>query len=41
MSRRVESGRGVLGYYIVSNGTPNLYRLKISAGSGNNLCISP
>ena len=35
--RRVESGRGALGYYIVSDGTPRPYRVKISVGSFRNL----
>lgn len=39
--RRVESGRGALGYYIVSDGTPKLYRVKISVGSFRNLLALP
>ena len=35
--RRVESGRGALGYYIVSDGTPKPYRVKISVGSFRNM----
>jgi NADH-quinone oxidoreductase subunit D len=39
--RRVESGRGALGYYIVSDGTPRPYRVKISVGSFRNLLALP
>ena len=39
--RRVESGRGALGYYIVSDGTPKPYRVKISVGSFRNLLALP
>lgn len=35
--KRVESGRGALGYYIVSDGTPKPYRVKISVGSFRNM----
>ena len=35
--KRVESGRGALGYYIVSDGTPRPYRVKISVGSFRNM----
>ena len=36
---RVESGRGALGHYIVSDGTPKPYRHKISAPSVRNLLV--
>ena len=39
--RRVESGRGALGYYIVSDGTPRPYRVKISVGSFRNILALP
>ncbi|HZD33836.1 MAG TPA: NADH-quinone oxidoreductase subunit D [Nitrososphaeraceae archaeon] len=39
--RRVESGRGALGYYVVSDGTPRPYRVKISVGSFRNLLALP
>ena len=39
--RRVESGRGALGYYIVSDGTPKPYRVKISVGSFRNMLALP
>ena len=39
--RRVESGRGALGYYIVSDGKPRLYRVKISVGSFRNILALP
>ncbi len=39
--RRVESGRGTLGYYIVSNNRPEPYRVKISVGSFRNLICIP
>jgi NADH-quinone oxidoreductase subunit D len=39
--KRVESGRGALGYYIVSDGTPKPYRVKISVGSFRNLLALP
>ncbi len=39
--RRVESGRGSLGMYLVSNGTPQPYRLKISVGSFRNIICLP
>ena len=39
--RRVESGRGSLGMYLVSNGTPQPYRLKISVGSFRNIICMP
>jgi NADH-quinone oxidoreductase subunit D len=39
--RRVESGRGALGYYILSDGTPKPYRVKISVGSFRNLLALP
>ncbi len=39
--RRVESGRGALGYYIVSDGTPKPYRVKISVGSFRNMIALP
>ena len=35
--KRVESGRGALGYYIISDGTPRPYRVKISVGSFRNM----
>lgn len=39
--RRVESGRGALGHYIVSDGSPKAYRHKISAPSFRNLLVLP
>ena len=39
--RRVESGRGALGYYIVSDGTPKPYQVKISVGSFRNMLALP
>ena len=39
--RRVESGRGAIGYYIVSNNRPEPYRVKISVGSFRNLICMP
>jgi len=39
--RRVESGRGALGYYVVSDGTPKPYRVKISVGSFRNILALP
>ena len=39
--RRVESGRGSLGCYIVSNKKPEPYRLKLSVGSFRNLICMP
>ena len=39
--RRVESGRGALGYYIVSNNRPEPYRVKMSVGSFRNLICMP
>ncbi len=39
--RRVESGRGALGHYIVSDGTPRAYRHKISPPSLRNLLALP
>jgi NADH-quinone oxidoreductase subunit D len=39
--RRVESGRGALGYYIISDGTPKPYRVKISVGSFRNILALP
>jgi NADH-quinone oxidoreductase subunit D len=39
--RRVESGRGALGYYIISNNRPEPYRVKISVGSFRNLICMP
>jgi len=39
--RRVESGRGALGYHIVSDGTPKPYRVKISVGSFRNILALP
>ena len=39
--RRVESGRGALGYYIVSDGSPKPYRVKISVGSFRNMIALP
>ena len=39
--KRVESGRGALGYYIVSDGTPKPYRVKLSVGSFRNMLALP
>ncbi len=39
--RRVESGRGALGHYIVSDGSPKAYRHKISTPSFRNLLVLP
>jgi NADH-quinone oxidoreductase subunit D len=39
--RRVESGRGSLGCYIVSNKRPEPYRVKLSVGSFRNLICMP
>ncbi|MEO9307787.1 NADH-quinone oxidoreductase subunit D [Nitrosotalea sinensis] len=39
--RRIESGRGAVGYYIVSNNRPEPYRVKISVGSFRNLICMP
>ena len=39
--RRVESGRGAIGYYIVSNNRPEPYRVKISVGAFRNLICMP
>jgi NADH-quinone oxidoreductase subunit D len=39
--RRVESGRGALGHYIVSDGTPKPYRHKMSVPSIRNLLAMP
>ena len=39
--RRVESGRGALGHYIVSDGTSKAYRHKISVPSVRNLLALP
>lgn len=39
--KRVESGRGALGYYIISDGTPKAYRVKISVPSFRNLLALP
>jgi NADH-quinone oxidoreductase subunit D len=39
--RRVESGRGALGYYIVSDGSPKAYRVKMSVGSFRNMIALP
>jgi NADH-quinone oxidoreductase subunit D len=38
---RVESGRGALGHYIVSDGTPKPYRHKMSVPSVRNLSAMP
>ena len=37
--RRVESGRGALGHYIISDGSPRAYRHKISPPSLRNLLV--
>jgi len=39
--RRVESGRGALGHYVVSDGTPKPYRHKMSVPSVRNLSAMP
>ena len=39
--RRVESGRGSLGMYVVSDGKPEPYRVKISVGSFRNMICMP
>jgi NADH-quinone oxidoreductase subunit D len=39
--RRVESGRGSLGYHVISNNRPEPYRVKISVGSFRNLICMP
>ena len=39
--RRVESGRGAAGCYIVSKEKPEPYRLKLSVGSFRNLIALP
>lgn len=39
--RRVESGRGSLGFHVVSNNRPEPYRVKISVGSFRNLICMP
>ncbi len=39
--RRIESGRGAIGYYVVSNNRPEPYRVKISVGSFRNLICMP
>lgn len=39
--RRIESGRGAVGYYIVSNNKPEPYRVKISVGSFRNMICMP
>lgn len=39
--KRVESGRGALSYYIISDGTTRPYRVKISVGSFRNLLALP
>lgn len=39
--KRVESGRGALGYYIVSDGTPKPYRVKLSVPSFRNMLALP
>ena len=39
--KRVESGRGALGTYIVSRNKPEPYRLKMSVGSFRNLICMP
>ena len=38
---RSENPRGELGFYVVSDGTANPYRLKIRTGSFNNLSAVP
>ena len=39
--KRVESGRGSLGVYIISQSKPEPYRLKLSVGSFRNLICIP
>jgi NADH-quinone oxidoreductase subunit D len=39
--KRVESGRGALGYYIVSDGTPKPYRVKLTVASFRNMLALP
>lgn len=39
--RRIESGRGALGHYVVSDGAPRPYRHKISVPSLRNLLVLP
>jgi NADH-quinone oxidoreductase subunit D len=39
--KRVESGRGALGYFIVSDGSPKPYRVKMSVGSFRNMIALP
>lgn len=39
--RRVESGRGSLGFHVISNNRPEPYRVKISVGSFRNLICMP
>jgi NADH-quinone oxidoreductase subunit D len=39
--RSVESGRGALGYYIVSDGTTRPYRVKMSVASFRNILALP
>jgi NADH-quinone oxidoreductase subunit D len=39
--KRVESGRGALGYYVVSDGSPKPYRVKMSVGSFRNMIALP
>ncbi|MGH9996376.1 MAG: NADH-quinone oxidoreductase subunit D [Nitrososphaeraceae archaeon] len=39
--KRVESGRGALSYYIVSDGSSKPYRVKISVGSFRNILALP
>jgi NADH-quinone oxidoreductase subunit D len=39
--KRIESGRGALGYYIISDGTPRPYRVKISVASFRNMLALP
>jgi NADH-quinone oxidoreductase subunit D len=39
--KRVEAGRGALGHFIVSDGTPRPYRHKISTPSMRNLLVLP
>ena len=39
--KRVESGRGSLGFHVISNNRPEPYRVKISVGSFRNLICIP
>ena len=39
--KRVESGRGALGYYVITDGSPKPYRVKISVGSFRNILALP